>query len=294
MTMFMLNTKTVQIYEEFSDYQNKTVFIEKSAFSMAKKTVRLTESQIRNIVRESIVRIAEEEGWAQEYQNMLDAGERDRYANQGFLKRALDTITGKRPPKPAGYKKNEPMDDRASRYVQAFNNEKGTGRRTDYPDGTSSHVGMKYTDQYEPMLSHFEYDGSTGYGERNYFGPNGLERTEGPKYPESEFSVRGRYRNSENPDIDRNLNRFDSLSREIADVTKNARRPLKESEEPTAEFDGMEYTIDDELPSNAKVMVHLRGSFYAHQFYPNRGETLRDCLESRGLMDDLVEWWMEH
>ncbi len=193
---------------------------------MAKKTVRLTESQIRNIVSESIRRIVEE-GWEQDYQNMLDANAYDKYLGQNMFKRGLDVVTGKRPTKPAGYKKNEPMDDRASRYVQAFNNEKGTGRRTDYQDGSSSHVGMKYTDQYEPMLSHFEYDGSTGYGERNYFGPNGLERTEGPKYPESEFSVRGRYKNSENPDIDRNLNKFDSLSREIADVTRNARRPKK-------------------------------------------------------------------
>jgi len=64
-------------------------------------------------------------------------------------------------------------------------------------------------------------------------------------------------------------------------------------DEPTAEYDGEIYTIDDELPSEAKIMVHLRGSFYAQQFYPNRGESLRDCLDKRGVLDDLVEWWMD-
>lgn len=79
-------------------------------------------------------------------------------------------------------------------------------------------------------------------------------------------------------------------------VAESVKKVLKEmiDDYPTAEFEGQEYTIDDELPQNAKVMVHLRGSFYAIQFYPNHGESLRDCLEQKGCMGDLVEWWMEH
>lgn len=79
-------------------------------------------------------------------------------------------------------------------------------------------------------------------------------------------------------------------------VAESVKKVLKEmiDDYPTAEFDGQEYTIDDELPQNAKVMVHLRGSFNAFQFYPNHGESLRDCLEQKGVMGDLVEWWMEH
>ena len=79
-------------------------------------------------------------------------------------------------------------------------------------------------------------------------------------------------------------------------VAESVKKVLKEmiDDYPTAEFEGQEYTIDDELPQNAKVMVHLRGSFYAFQFYPNHGESLRDCLEQKGVMGDLVEWWMEH
>ena len=79
-------------------------------------------------------------------------------------------------------------------------------------------------------------------------------------------------------------------------VAESVKKVLKEmiDDYPTAEFDGQEYTIDDELPQNAKVMVHLRGSFNAFQFYPKHGESLRDCLEQKGVMGDLVEWWMEH
>lgn len=79
-------------------------------------------------------------------------------------------------------------------------------------------------------------------------------------------------------------------------VAESVKKVLKEmiDDYPTAEFEGQEYTIDDELPQNAKVMVHLRGSIYAFQFYPNHGESLRDCLEQKGVIGDLVEWWMEH
>jgi hypothetical protein len=79
-------------------------------------------------------------------------------------------------------------------------------------------------------------------------------------------------------------------------VSESVKKVLKEmiDDYPTAEFEGQEYTIDDELPQNAKVMVRLRGSFYAFQFYPKYGESLRDCLEQKGVMGDLVEWWMEH
>lgn len=58
----------------------------------------------------------------------------------------------------------------------------------------------------------------------------------------------------------------------------------KHNDFPTAEFYDPEYTIDDELPYNTKIMVHLRGSFYAFQFYPNRGESPRDSLEQKGCL----------
>lgn len=96
--------------------------------------------------------------------------------------------------------------------------------------------------------------------------------------------------------VRRVLKEYGGTPQTLGSVAQNVSRRTDQmiGDYPTAEFEGQEYTIDDELPQNAKVMVHLRGSFYAFQFYPNHGESLRDCLEQKGCMGDLVEWWMEH
>ena len=191
---------------------------------MAKNTITLNEEQLRKFLSRSVRKVVKEK-WEKDYQDMLDGQAYDKYRNQNFLKRGVDIVRGKRPNKPAGYKRNEPMDDRASRYVQSFNDEHGTGKRMDFGDGTSSHVGMRYqADTHEPVLSHTEYDGNTGYSERYFYGKNGLDTVEGPGYPASEFSVNGRYKNSGNPAIDNQLKKFDTLHGEVDNVTRNARR----------------------------------------------------------------------
>lgn len=67
---------------------------------------------------------------------------------------------------------------------------------------------------------------------------------------------------------------------------------LRNDEFPTASYQGESYTIDDPLPDTS-IFVHYSGAPLAHNVYPNKGESLRECIEGRGeRMEDITDWWM--
>ena len=205
--------------------------------TMEKQKITLTESQVRDIVRESIRRSLLEQGWGDEYKNMVDAQAYDTYRNQGFRKRGLDVLTGKRPQKPAGYVRNEPMDDRAERYVKAFNDEHGLGTRIDYRDsdgyktGESYHSKMRYAkDTHEPVLSQTTNDGNIINQMRKAFDDRGNETEWGISAPYDDNGYTGEYKGN-NPDILNRQNKFNNMRREVSDTIKNARGVRSEAKD---------------------------------------------------------------
>lgn len=121
------------------------------------------------------------------------------YSHKSFMRRMLLAIGGKKPKDPApGWKSS----DLGTCYVQAYNDEKGFGRRLDMPDGTSLHSVLRFQSEDRlPILTVTYYECGTAYVERRKFRRNGgVDELEVP-YPTSEFGLWGLPRRPEKPEL---------------------------------------------------------------------------------------------
>lgn len=179
--------------------------------------MRLTESQLRQIVRESAKKVLSEIN--KEYEDMHKAKAYDDYLGQNMFKRGWDIVTGKRPEKPYPYTPNEPMSTRAQRYVDAFNQSHRLGNRVDYDNGESYNSRMNWSDdpenRYEPVLSQTTFDGSTVAQQRKAYDEAGNEKEWGIEYPYSEMGYTGEYE-GDNDDIKRRSADFKKLRGEVS------------------------------------------------------------------------------
>lgn len=179
--------------------------------------MRLTESQLRQIVRESAKKVLSELN--KEYEDMHKAKAYDDYLGQNMFKRGWDIVTGKRPEKPYPYTPNEPMSARAQRYVDAFNQSHRLGTRVDYDNGESYNSRMNWSDdpenRYEPVLSQTTFDGSTVAQQRKAYDEAGNEKEWGIEYPYSEMGYTGEYE-GDNDDIKRRSADFKKLRGEVS------------------------------------------------------------------------------
>ena len=194
--------------------------------------MKLTEEQLKQIIQESAVRVLSEIN--KEYDDMKKAQAYDKYLGQNMLKRGWDIVTGKRPEKPNPYTQNEPMNDRAQRYVDAFNKEKGLGNRIDYPYGESYHSAMTWSNdpenRYEPVLKQTSYDGSTVAQQRKAYDEEGNEKEWGVEYPYSEFGYTGEYQ-GDNDDIKRHQEEFKKLRGEVSGRLAQSKRDREKKNE---------------------------------------------------------------
>ena len=194
--------------------------------------MKLTEEQLKQIIQESAVRVLSEIN--KEYDDMKKAQAYDKYLGQNMLKRGWDIVTGKRPEKPNPYTQNEPMKDRAQRYVDAFNKEKGLGNRIDYPYGESYHSAMTWSDdpenRYEPVLKQTSYDGSTVAQQRKAYDEEGNEKEWGVEYPYSEFGYTGEYQ-GDNDDIKKHQEEFKKLRGEVSGRLAQSKRDREKKNE---------------------------------------------------------------
>lgn len=179
--------------------------------------MRLTESQLRQIVRESAKKVLSEIN--KEYEDMHKAKAYDDYLGQNMFKRGWDIVTGKRPEKPYPYTPNEPMSARAQRYVDAFNQSHRLGTRVDYDNGESYNSRMNWSNdpenRYEPVLSQTTFDGSTVAQQRKAYDEAGNEKEWGIEYPYSEMGYTGEYE-GDNSDIKRRSADFKKLRGEVS------------------------------------------------------------------------------
>ena len=179
--------------------------------------MRLTESQLRQIVRESAKKVISEIN--KEYEDMHKAKAYDDYLGQNMFKRGWDIVTGKRPEKPYPYTPNEPMSARAQRYADAFNQSHRLGNRVDYDNGESYNSRMNWSDdpenRYEPVLTQTTFDGSTVAQQRKAYDEAGNEKEWGIEYPYSEMGYTGEYE-GDNSDIKRRSAEFKKLRGEVS------------------------------------------------------------------------------
>lgn len=189
-----------------------------------KNNMRLTESQLKQLIAESVKRVIRE-NWEDDYERMLDAQTADRwYRDNNMLRRGLDKLTGKAPYIPHGYVRDEPMGKRAQRYVDAFNKKHSLGNRVDYDNGESYHAGMNYqSDTYDPVLSQTSFDGSAIAQMRKAYDKNGGYKEWGISYPYSEAGYTGEY-SGDNQDILRRQKEFPGLRDEIGGKVAQAKR----------------------------------------------------------------------
>lgn len=118
--------------------------------------------------------------WEKRYNTPQDASSFQRMAYA--IKRCLN----KAPLKKAS------SEELACRYVKLFNEQYGLGRRTEFEDGKTIHMVLRYqVEDRMPVLTITYYDGNTAHVERKRFNQSGTYVEAGPAYPVSEIAVTG-------------------------------------------------------------------------------------------------------
>lgn len=200
-----------------------------------KRKIRLTESTLHKIVKESINRILQE-AWSDDYYAMKDkmGYEKDleAYKASPWYKRLLKRVMRQNPQDPNPDKTAQQL---AQQYVDSFKKEhaaQGVGRRIKYNDGSSMHTGFNYNSKtHEPVISATYYNGNTAFGDRQAFNDQGYTEQWGIGFPYSEIGVTGRpnevpYNNNwpnneHSGDVDRRYRNYDNMRDEISKVIRN-------------------------------------------------------------------------
>lgn len=150
---------------------------------------RLTESQLHNIIKESVKGVLKED-WAADFNSAMDKKDylqaKQQYDSQSWFKRILTMIKGN---KPVDRNAEATLQQLLDKYVASFNKEHNIGTRKDYADGSSFHSSMKYdsTDGY-PVLTATHDGPSQGVAQsRKKYNQDGSEEEWGIKYPYSEM-----------------------------------------------------------------------------------------------------------
>lgn len=187
-----------------------------------KRKVKLTESQLHNIIKESVKQVLNE-NWETDFNAAIDKRDyiqsKNEYNSKSWFNRILAMIRGNKPKDP---NTEATLEQLLNKYVESFNKEHNIGKRTDYNDGSSFHSTMKYDnkDGY-PVLSATHYDSNSGTvaQTRKKFNSNGREEEWGIKYPYSEigYTMKDLPKNA-NDDSKRQYDNFNRNREEITNV----------------------------------------------------------------------------
>ena len=200
---------------------------------MEKKLIRITETDLHNIVNES-VRTILREAWENDYNAAMDKQDylkkKEDYDSKAWYKKILALVSGNKPKDPNS---GAELKDLLNNYVEAFNKEHGIGHRIDYGDGETFHSRMSYSsddDNYgQPVLSATYNDGNMVTQSRKSFNDSGDETEWGVKYPYSEFGVTGDEAPSgSNPNVDNQYRKFNNNREEIKNVIRNRAKNKKQ------------------------------------------------------------------
>lgn len=119
---------------------------------MKKTLIRMTESDLRNIVKNSVAKMIKE-GWEDEYNEALDKRDfeiaYEKYKNEPWFKRFIKRVAGRSPKDP-----NPGVDSRtlANKYSDTYNDDEAF--RNDYSDGSAVQTRMGYHgDTLDPVFS---------------------------------------------------------------------------------------------------------------------------------------------
>ena len=191
---------------------------------MKTNRIRLTESQLNRVIKESVRNILNED-WADDFNSAMDKKDylqaKSEYDSKSLFKRILAMIGG-----------NKPKDPNAkatlNKYVESFNREHNIGQCATYNDGSSFGSAMKYdSDDGYPVLKATHYDPYSGayHQSRRKFNPNGNEEEWGIAYPYSETGVTLKdLPQSANDDAKRQYDSFNRNREEIRNVINQRNR----------------------------------------------------------------------
>ena len=155
-----------------------------------KKVIKLTETDLHNIIKESVSNILNED-WEKDFNDAMDKMDyiksKKEYDSKSLFKKILAMVQGKKPIDPNTY---YTLEDLLNKYVISFNSEHNIGNLIRGNDGSSFHSRMKYNgDNGYPVLSSTYYDGNVAFQTRREFNKNGNEKELGIEYPYSEFGL---------------------------------------------------------------------------------------------------------
>lgn len=188
----------------------------------------LTENRMKRIVRESIANVLTED-WENDYNTFKDKQEYDvkkqEFDQKGLFKRMVARILRNAPKDP---NPKATARELAQAYVDAFNQEHGLGKRTDYPEGGSFHSKMGWqSGSMEPVLSATRQDPDGWITQsRMAFDSDGSDREWGSEYP-SDIASDGRpqpYEIGDNYDLKQKYQTFDKNRSEISNVLRKRNR----------------------------------------------------------------------
>ena len=192
---------------------------------MKKQVIRLTESDLHNIIKNSVNKILKE-GWEDDYNAAMDKQDymkkKEEYDSKAWYQKILAMISGNKPKDPNA---SAELKDLLNNYVNAFNKEHGIGKRMNFDNGESFHSTMGYsTDKQnygQPVLSATYFDGNGATQSRKAYKSNGDEKEWGIRYPYSEIGVTGDEAPiNANPTVKKQYQRFHDNRREIQNAIR--------------------------------------------------------------------------
>jgi hypothetical protein len=189
---------------------------------MSKKIIRLTESDLQNIIKKSVNRILKED-WGEYYDNAMEKMDyvraQEEYDSKKWYQKILAMVQGQRP---KDAHPNESLDELLAKYVQAYNKEHGIGHRIEYGNGETFHSAMRHGEDGQPVLTATHYDGNTATQSRKQFDRYGNESELGVGYPTSEFGVTGdKAPRGSHPNVADQYRKFDANREEIRNRLRN-------------------------------------------------------------------------
>ena len=182
--------------------------------------ITLTESQLHDLIKESIENILKE-AWEDDYNQAMDKldyqNNKNEYDSKKWYQKILAMVSGNKPKDP---NPDKTLEQLLNGYVDAFNREHNIGKRDEYGNGETFHSKMNYnTDTKMPVLKGTYSDGNTAYQSRRAFKNDGSHEEWGVSYPYSEFGVTMKDIPSDAHDgAKRKYQQFNKNTKEISDV----------------------------------------------------------------------------